>query len=377
MSKSEKIKLAIVLLIMVPPMILALWGSGGKRAEFVIKGQNLDEVYIELSNKSKFDSFDDYLEAVKNSLESINRLDNKEKILKIWLTDKKHNTTLTKEEWDGFFQVLLDSQHKIESINFDRITDLNTISGIGVLSEIPEFRNLHIDECGDADLSVNFPDMPNIINLDIPTLYPDIPKHFPNLEEIYFQYDNSPHDEDLVSDTEKAIITYCKNIRKIGAYEVHTSSIYNNFFDETLREEFVRYLSIQEEGIIDGKFTVTNNAYGNPKRGYLSESLSHYINDDGEMYVKDSRECDYYLIITAANEQYYGTYEDGTEGYSRDYYIQIFDVENKVKYKKVFIATINPPPSILSYYNNTPGVAYGEIPDDKILAFINKVVKVN
>jgi hypothetical protein len=105
-----------------------------------------------------------------------------------------------------------------------------------------------------------------------------------------------------------------------------------------------------------------------------SEFMFYITGNNKKMYTENVNECDYYVVVTDGNVQYYREYDTGTIGYSLDFYVQIFDVKNKVKYKKTYIATMYPPISFFSY--NNPKSKYPEkAPDDEILAFIKEAIK--
>jgi hypothetical protein len=357
---------AIVVLFLIDSFVVDLDGNVKGHVTLKRTRAKADVVSIFPGDKHQCDSFEEYLEGVKYVL------DNMKEITEIQFDGSMSMTAFSKEEWDQMFQLLSDNQYTFNSITIDRVDDLNTITGIGALSDIPDFQSLHIGRSNyisDAtELSDDFPDMPNIINLYVYELSTDLVKHFPNLEEIDCLSSLGLH-----TSTVEAILDNCKSIKKITGNDVRTHPDYRVWYAKKLREEFVRYAIAPGKGKIDGKFTVLIDEGEEAKFRYLSSGWTDYDNGDGVMYVDDCRECDFYVLVFTKNIQRYGKYTSGTIGYTRDYYIQIHDIKNKTKYSQVFIATSYPQSSIF-YNGNAPEVEYGSLPSDEIRAYIEAAI---
>jgi hypothetical protein len=308
-------------------------------------GSHKTEVELSLKDRHEFTSLESYLEAVKYEI------DDKESAMywdafwdfdlpadRVYRINFSDYYDMSKEEWDKVFQFISDNQYEITSMIFETydyfvaqddmtndFLDINNISGISILSNI---ESLYIDNNIETELSADFPDLPNVRYLSINTARPDIVIHFPNLESI--SYDKS------TLGTEKAVIenTKCKA---------------GFLFYEMWEQEINTYAEASGAGKIDGKFTIS---YLDLDKNLEPSYYSGYFNDDkynktnGADYIfyeDDYRECKYYVLVTVENPEYWGDFPNGAKAYAVDYYIQIFDVKNKIKYEKVFIDKVTPP----------------------------------
>jgi hypothetical protein len=337
--------------------------------KFELTGELLDVVELDLLDRQNYYSldafFDTYLDAVKNEIEKKKTI----KEIKFLNYSSIFDTpALSKEGWDELFQFISDNQYTFKSITFgDNWTDdidINDIQGIYILSNVQGFNTLcFMGNNTETTLITDFPDLLNISYLRIENLHPDIIKHFSNIEEIYY---NRTDEESA-----RALIKNSKYLKLVN--DENFQDVFIDTRDNLLKEDFMNYKTVTGTGIIDKKFTVTNTiGYGN-----LSTTYSKHFNAKSEVYKQDYRGCDYYVQIYTENKQYYCTYENGLNGYSHDYYMQIFDIKDKIAYEKTFIATTYPPHTItiISGAGNI-GDIYGDEPVDEILAFIENSIEI-
>jgi hypothetical protein len=313
-----------------------------------------------------YDTFEDYLDAVKDEISHKDALTE----FTIWNVDVGTDATseyLTKEEWDKLFKFIRDNNYTFGKMSIYGEVDLNDLTGMGVLSDITEFKSFYINKSVEEDLTVDFPDMPNITSLDIPNGYDELYQHFPNLTDL--DINNS-----INSVNARIIIKNCKNIKNIKGKFIRTDSFYAPFFEEAFIEELSDYSSGSGNGLIDGRFTLSYVNGSGTQTNYLKDKLPA-LNEGNAKYSSTYKDCDYYIVVSAERDAYVGYYDTMySRGYSSDFYIQIFDVKNEVKYKKVYLATIDPPKSISYDSRLPPARVYGDTPDDKIIEFIKEAI---
>jgi hypothetical protein len=324
--------------------------------QFPLTGTTMTTVSLTLNDSRDYNDFGEYFEAVKLEIEQKNPI----KDIVIFIRDYT-GISISKTEWDGFFQYFADNGHPIESIRFDRV-DMSRITGIGVLAEIPSFKSFRVEDNFETELSEEFPAMPGITTLEVKNLTPDLLKRFPNVKNIKYA--------ESTSGIEMEILKNCKDIVTINGKPA-TSKEYEDAYVALLKEEMPGFKSASGKGSIDGTFTLTYTNNEETIDGYLSDLLSAY---DG--YTTSLRQSDYYVLLTGENERKDGTYMNNiTVGYKRDFYIQIFDIKNKLKHEKTYIISVGSPYT-LSYRGDPPEKAYSPPPQDDIARFITEVTGV-
>ena len=93
----------------------------------------------------------------------------------------------------------------------------------------------------------------------------------------------------------------------------------------------------------------------------------------GNSIEKPERAGDYrYFVYVYPIYKKVGRYDKGTKAYSETYYMQVFDMKKKVKYKPIKIATAQPEKKI-SLGSEIPDKHSGSVKEKKIYKAIKKL----
>jgi hypothetical protein len=282
---------------------------------------------------------------------------------------------------DNYTGKILDWFAKYESrINHITLLYFDSAAPLSRLSKFTKLERLDLHHSVDEGESFNysgFPDLPSVTSLyvlddrgDIKPLF----KHFPNLKDFSLGAGNYS-DHNTIS-MMKALLSGCPKLKTFGGGKLIDNDTYQLYFDNELRKKIDKgnYAALNAEGIIRGKFAVTIK-YEDETIAYRGSELAELLSTDdyAEQYARTSGECDTYVLITV-NDDFYGDYDNGiTKGYSREFYVQIFDIKNKISYKKVLIEKALPAETI-TYYNIAPSTVYGKTPQ-KLYDYIEAACK--
>jgi hypothetical protein len=218
----------------------------------------------------------------------------------------------------------------------------------------------------------NFVDLPAVKSLMIDDGNRDISelvKHFPNMTSFY---------PDSSNDSMKLMTAVIKNCKKIQTYQgekLRDHATYQAVYDRQLRSKIEDgdYTKSTKVGKIKGKFLITVITDGSIDAYRGSELDEYFAGEDlSDRYATSTNDCDTYILFTVESK-YVDTYNNKiTKGYSRTWYVQIYDLKNKIAYKKELLTVVQPPDTI-SYYA-PPSAAYPEAPIDKLKSYLMKKI---
>jgi hypothetical protein len=388
--KNTRIQLALFLLaipVLIAVIILAAVAGDKTYGDnkYELTGDDLHGATIKFSQRSDYKTYGAYLKAVKKELDSkkstlfwnkVLKREEKKKSL-VWVDPNKvpvrsltvsvnSGTGFTKEHWDAFFQLIQKNKYEYDEIHiYLDDQNMNNISGIGVLSERPELQKLYImNNYIETELAADFPVMPGITYLEITSANPELPKCFPNLKSV--NYSNA------YPGTARAFLEECTSLITTDEYG-NTANFYKHLYREMWDEERANYTKVSGNVRNIGTFVV-EYSFDTGSRSYGGDADYKYSSYTGMAnYATDYSNCNFFVVVTKGNFQYYDTYSNGiTRAYTTDYYVQFFDIKNKIAYDKIFAAKSYPPNNIYYDADEIPASEYGGVPADKIRDFIKE-----
>lgn len=110
------------------------------------------------------------------------------------------------------------------------------------------------------------------------------------------------------------------------------------------------------------------------KRVYHSNGRVLGVRDLGYKFKLPERAHDYrYFVYAYPTYKYYGKYDKGTKAYTETYWVQVFDLKNKVAYKPLKVGSKKPEQKIR--VSGIPAKHAGSVNVRKIYRFIKKLAK--
>ncbi len=95
----------------------------------------------------------------------------------------------------------------------------------------------------------------------------------------------------------------------------------------------------------------------------------------GNKYKMPERANDYeYFVYIYPTYKYFGKYNKGTKAYTETYWVEVFDMDHKIAYKKLKIGSKRPENQLR--YSGTPPVKHaGTVPDAKVYKYIKNIIR--
>ena len=170
------------------------------------------------------------------------------------------------------------------------------------------------------------------------------------------------------------------NVMNKNMLRNNTKSIVREFLDNEVKDVYSKAKKFKKKNKkhrIDGKALVYKAEPGSEM--FKSKRVYHYngkiLDSDilGNSIQMPQRANDYkYFVYVYPTYKYYGKYNTGTKAYTETYWVQVFDMKNKIAYKSLKIGS-KKPEQRFSYVGSSPKKHAGSVSSIKINKFIKSL----